>query len=95
MKRAPLVRVQDGDDSFLDIGGEFFRNCHCTVTPAGEVTLKELCDLLAAEAENENYHSQTRAAEHLAKLITKHASKDVAIAVLRDIAEIYGGVHRL
>lgn len=94
-KRDQLMRVQEEPDGdwFLVLSPRK-KDWHA-IKPAGEISIKELIRFLEVEAEGDNYHDQVGAAKTLAKLITEHAGEKAAHAVLLDIAEVYGGVHRL
>lgn len=95
-KRYPMMRVrhyEEYDEWCLERVVK--ASDYHALKPAGEITLAELIEWHSAEAENANHHDQTKTAERLAALITKHAGAMEAHAVLLDIAEVYGGVHQL
>lgn len=104
MKKAKLVRVTEveiGPDQETEkyeyistshdwkIGGE--PGDRTIVTEAGEVTLDELVQYLDSDAEGANYHEFVGVHEWMGAAIKKFASEEVAIKVLRLVAE-YGGL---
>lgn len=63
--------------------------------PAGACSVSEICDVSDRAAESDNYHDSCGRLASLARIIRRHAGPATTVAIVREIVERHGGVHRL